>query len=72
MFVVYCPTCDRRALLGLDEVEYVHNLASGVISVSGHCPRGHPAVLLTGAAFTDRATASGAPCRRTPRSGAAR
>ncbi|NKQ58503.1 hypothetical protein HFP15_37205 [Amycolatopsis sp. K13G38] len=51
MVVVYCPTCDRRTLMGLDEVEWVHNLAPGVISVSGHCPQGHPAVLLTGAAF---------------------
>lgn len=55
MFLVYCPTCDRRTLLGVDEVDYVHNLAPGMISVSGRCPRGHPAVLLTGEAFTPRA-----------------
>lgn len=54
MFVVHCPTCDRRSLLGVDEVEYVYNLTPGVISVSGKCPRGHPAVLLTGEAFTPR------------------
>ncbi|GAB2979152.1 hypothetical protein LWP59_39840 [Amycolatopsis acidiphila] len=55
MFLVYCPTCDRHSLLGVDEVDCVHNLSPGVISVSGTCPRGHPAVLLTGEAFTPRA-----------------
>jgi hypothetical protein len=55
MFVVHCPTCDRQSLLGVDEVEYVYNLAPGIISVSGKCPRGHPAVLFTGEAFTPRA-----------------
>ncbi|WP_200834436.1 hypothetical protein [Amycolatopsis alkalitolerans] len=54
MFVVHCPTCDSRSLLGVDEVEDVYNLAPGIISVSGTCPRGHPAVLLTGEAFTPR------------------
>jgi hypothetical protein len=55
VFVVDCPTCDRRTLMGIDEVEWVHNLAPGMISVSGRCPHGHPAVLLTGEAFTPRA-----------------
>lgn len=54
MFVVRCPVCDKQSLLGVDEVEYVYNLARGVISVSGRCPRGHPAVLLTGEAFRPR------------------
>ncbi|GHF57343.1 hypothetical protein FHX82_000156 [Amycolatopsis bartoniae] len=52
MLVVSCPICKRRTLLGVDEVEFVDNLAPGVISVSATCPRGHPAVILTGDAFT--------------------
>jgi hypothetical protein len=54
MFVVYCPTCDRRSLLGVDEVEWVHNLEPGMISVTAHCPHGHPVVVLTGDAFHPR------------------
>ncbi|WP_158879525.1 hypothetical protein [Amycolatopsis anabasis] len=54
MFVVYCPTCDRRTLLGVDEVDWVHNLAPGMISVTGACPHGHTVVVLTGDAFTPR------------------
>ncbi|GAA4538006.1 hypothetical protein [Amycolatopsis samaneae] len=52
MFVVYCAECDRRTLLGVDEVDWVENLTPGMISVSGHCPRGHDVVVLTGDAFT--------------------
>ncbi|WP_370945726.1 hypothetical protein AB5J62_42570 [Amycolatopsis sp. cg5] len=51
MFVVYCPVCDRRTLLGVDEVDWVENLQPGMISVSGHCPRGHDVALLTGDMF---------------------
>ncbi|WP_435185331.1 hypothetical protein [Amycolatopsis thermoflava] len=39
MFVVYCETCDTRTLMGIDEVEWVHNLTPGVISVTTACPR---------------------------------
>ncbi|MCU1684616.1 MAG: hypothetical protein JWQ81_5355 [Amycolatopsis sp.] len=52
MFGVYCPVCDRRMLLGVDEVDWVENLAPGMISVSGHCPRGHDVAVLTGERFT--------------------
>lgn len=55
MFLLHCPTCDRQTLLGADEVDSVYNLAPGMISVSGTCPHGHPAVLLTGEAFTPKA-----------------
>ncbi|WP_020663796.1 hypothetical protein [Amycolatopsis benzoatilytica] len=55
MFVLYCAVCDRRTLLGVDEVDWVENLTRGVISVFAHCPLGHDAVILTGAAFTPRA-----------------
>ncbi|WP_245574182.1 hypothetical protein [Amycolatopsis nigrescens] len=51
---MYCPACDRRTLLGVDEVEWVHNLAPGMISVRGSCPHGHPVVVLTGESFTPR------------------
>jgi hypothetical protein len=52
VFAVYCPVCDRRTLLGVDEVDRVENLAPGMISVSGHCPRGHDVAVLTGEGFT--------------------
>ncbi|MYW91844.1 hypothetical protein G3I59_14865 [Amycolatopsis rubida] len=55
MFVLYCAVCDRRTLLGVDEVDWVENLTRGVISVSGHCPLGHDAAILTGDAFTPHA-----------------
>ncbi|HVV14002.1 hypothetical protein [Amycolatopsis sp.] len=54
MFLVYCPACDSRTLMGIDEVEWVHNLAPGMISVTGRCPRGHEATVLTGESFTPR------------------
>ncbi|QWF80595.1 hypothetical protein [Amycolatopsis sp. CA-230715] len=54
MFVVYCPTCNRRTLMGVDEVEWVHNLEPGIISVAGLCPLGHPVVVLTGDRFTPK------------------
>jgi hypothetical protein len=54
VFVAYCSTCDRRILLGIDEVEWVHNLSPGVISVTSRCPHGHPVVMLTGESFTPR------------------
>ncbi|KAA9161153.1 hypothetical protein FPZ12_015500 [Amycolatopsis acidicola] len=69
MFLVHCPVCDRRTLLGVDEVEWVHNLAPGMISVTGRCPRGHEATVLTGEALT---RASAGPSCRTPRSASAR
>nr|WP_208407164.1 hypothetical protein [Amycolatopsis granulosa] len=40
--------------MGVDEVEWVHNLTPGVISVTTMCPRGHPAVVLTGESFRPR------------------
>ena len=52
MFAVYCRCCDRRTLLGVDEVEWVQNLAPGIISVAAHCPNGHDVVVLSGEAFT--------------------
>ncbi|UQS21637.1 hypothetical protein L1857_01745 [Amycolatopsis thermalba] len=55
MFVVYCETCDTRTLMGIDEVEWVHNLMPGVISVTTACPRGHPTVVLTGDKFRPKA-----------------
>jgi hypothetical protein len=48
VFAVYCPSCDRRTLLGVDEVEWVQNLAPGI----AHCPNGHDVVVLSGDAFT--------------------
>jgi hypothetical protein len=54
VFVVYCPACNSRSLLGVDEVDWVQNLAPGMISVSGHCPHGHDVVVLTGESFTPR------------------
>ncbi len=61
MFVVYCPTCDRRSVIGVDSVDYVDNLTPGMISVSGRCPDGHYAVVLTGKSFV---THENAPCIR--------
>ncbi|EMD27180.1 hypothetical protein [Amycolatopsis azurea] len=52
MFVVYCPTCDRRSVIGVGAIDSVDNLTPGMISVSGRCPEGHYAVLLTGKSFT--------------------
>ena len=52
MFVVYCEVCDRRSVVGVDQVEWVQTLAPGMISVSGHCPHGHDVVVLTGRSFT--------------------
>ncbi|RZQ65105.1 hypothetical protein [Amycolatopsis suaedae] len=54
MLVGYCAVCDRRMLVGIDEVEWVHNLAPGLISVTSTCPRGHQLVVLTGESFTPR------------------
>ncbi|KFZ83644.1 hypothetical protein ED92_07000 [Amycolatopsis sp. MJM2582] len=51
MFVVYCPVCDRRSVVGVDSIDFVDDLTPGMISVSGRCPDGHYAVLLTGKSF---------------------
>ncbi|MFI5558820.1 hypothetical protein ACIA2T_06030 [Amycolatopsis japonica] len=51
MFVVYCPVCDRRSVVGVDSIDFVDDLSPGMISVSGRCPDGHYAVLLTGKSF---------------------
>ncbi|UMP02951.1 hypothetical protein [Amycolatopsis sp. EV170708-02-1] len=51
MFVVYCPVCDRRSVVGVGSIEFVDDLTPGMISVSGRCPDGHYAVLLTGKSF---------------------
>ncbi|MER7862722.1 hypothetical protein ABTX61_26735 [Amycolatopsis japonica] len=59
MFVVYCPICDRRSVVGVDSIDFVDDLTPGMISVSGRCPDGHYAVLLTGKSF-----APDAPCVR--------
>ncbi|WP_084143105.1 hypothetical protein [Amycolatopsis taiwanensis] len=66
MFVVYCATCDRRTLMGIDEVEWVYNLTPGVISVAGNCPHGHPVVVLTGDSFTPRADPRTPPYQLSP------
>ncbi|MGK4596505.1 hypothetical protein [Amycolatopsis sp. w19] len=52
MFVVYCPVCDRRSVVGVGSIDFVDDLTPGMISVSGRCPDGHYAVLLTGKSFT--------------------
>ena len=51
MFAVYCPVCRRRSLVGLEEIDLVDNLASGVISVTTQCARGHSVSVLTGCAM---------------------
>jgi hypothetical protein len=50
MLAVYCAICQRRTLVGIDEITLVDNLASGVISVTAQCARGHSVLILTGCA----------------------
>ena len=60
MFLAHCRVCRRDTLLGVDEVDYVHTLVPGLISVTGTCPRGHLVVILTGRGFDSRQPSPGA------------